>query len=393
MSRTAAEVIRSAADAMKPQMIEWYRHLHRFPEIAHKEVQTNAYIRAELDKMGISYLAPKDNITIAVVSANTPGDTIGYRFDTDALMVEEQSGVPFSSEHPGMMHACGHDGHIAVGLCTAYLLKNHADDWSGTAKLIFQPAEEGEDGADRVIATHLVDDVNRFFCLHFWSAYPRGHLCVSEVTTSAAVNMYEITIHGKGGHGGMPQLCHDALIAGAELVGALQTVVSRVLPPTTPSLLTIGSFHAGTQGNIIAGEAVLRGTLRTVSEEDRRTAEAAIEAMVHHTAAMHGCTADIQNRRMSDAVTNARIPTAIARRAAQALADADAALHPAEQHTMMTGDDFANYGRIAPYVYTQLGIADAAKGTDAPLHNAKFRLDEDMLPVGAAWMTLCAIQS
>ncbi|MBE6657478.1 MAG: amidohydrolase [Ruminococcaceae bacterium] len=391
MSAALAFEIHAAAGEMQPQLQKWYRHLHRHPEMAHKEFQTNAYIRAELDKMGISYLAPKDNITIAVVSANKPGETIGYRFDTDALMVEEQSGLPYASENPGMMHACGHDGHIAVGLCTAYLLKTHPDDWSGTAKLIFQPAEEGEDGADRVIATHLVDDVDRFFCLHFWSAYPTGHLCVSEVTTSAAVNMMEIRIHGKGGHGGMPQVCHDALVAGAELVGALQTVVSRVLPPTTPSLLTIGSFHAGTQGNIIAGEAVLRGTLRTVNEDDRRKAEDAIAAMVHHIAAMHGCTAEIENRRMSDAVTNAPIPTGIARRAAELLAEQDPALCPDEQRTMMTGDDFANYGRIAPYVYAQLGTADPEKGTDAPLHNAKFRLDEDMLPVGAAWMTLCAM--
>ena len=391
MSTALASEIRAAAEEMKPQLQDWYRHLHRYPEMAHKEFQTNAYIRAELKKMGIPYLAPKDNITIAVVSANKPGDTIGYRFDTDALMVEEQSGVPFASEHPGIMHACGHDGHIAVGLCTAYLLLKHADDWCGTAKLIFQPAEEGEDGADRVIATHLVDDVDRFFGLHFWSAYSTGHLCASEVTTSAAVNMIEIRIHGKGGHGGMPQVCHDALVAGAELVGALQTVISRVLPPTTPSLLTIGSFHAGTQGNIIAGEAVLRGTLRTVNEEDRRTAEEAIASMVHHIAAMHGCTAEIDNRRMSDAVTNALIPTGIARRAAELLAEDDPTLCPDKQRTMMTGDDFANYGRIAPYVYAQLGIADPAKGTDAPLHNAKFRLDEDMLPIGAAWMTLCAM--
>lgn len=392
MNPSLASLIRGAAEEMKPQLLEWYRYLHRFPELAHHEIKTNAYIRAELDKMGISYLAPKDNITIAVVAADQPGDTVGYRCDTDALMVEEQSGLPFSSEIPGMMHACGHDGHIAVGLCTAYLLKTYADKWCGTAKIIFQPAEEGEDGADRVIATHLVDDVDRFFCLHFWSAYPTGHLCASEVTTSAAVNMYEIKIHGKGGHGGMPHVCKDALVAGAELVGALQTVVSRVLPPTTPSLLTVGAFHAGTQGNIIAGEATLRGTLRTVNEEDRRKAEAAIEAMVHHTAAMHGCTAEIVNRRLSDAVTNAPLPTKIARCAAQALAEQDETLCVSDQHTMMTGDDFANYGRIAPYVYAQLGTADKEKGTDAPLHNAKYRLDEDMLPVGAAWMVLCAMQ-
>ena len=393
MNPSLASVIRGAAEEMKPQLLDWYRYLHRFPEMAHHEFQTNAYIRAELDNMGISYLAPKDNITIAVISADQPGDTIGYRCDTDALMVEEQSGLPFSSENPGIMHACGHDGHIAVGLCTAYLLKKYADQWQGTAKIIFQPAEEGEDGADRVIATHLVDDVDRFFCLHFWSAYPSGHLCASEVTTSAAVNMYEFKVHGKGGHGGMPHVCHDALVAGAELVGALQTVVSRVLPPTTPSLLTIGAFHAGTQGNIIAGEATLRGTLRTVNEEDRRKAEAAIEAMVHHTAAMHGCTAEIVNRRLSDAVTNAPIPTQIARCAAKALAEHDETLCVADQHTMMTGDDFANYGRIAPYVYAQLGTADKEKGTDAPLHNAKYRLDEDMLTVGTAWMVLCAMNS
>ena len=391
MNQNQTAVIRESAEAMRAQLTEWYHDLHRIPEMAHHEIKTNQYIRAALDKMEIYYLAPKDNITIAVVHADVPGDVIGMRFDTDALMVTEQTGLPFASEHPGIMHACGHDGHIAVGLCTAYLLKQHADLWRGSVKLIFQPAEEGEDGADRVIETGLVSDVVRFFGLHFWSAYPGGHLCADAVTTSAAVNMYDIRIIGRGGHGAMPHVCRDALVAGAQTVCALQTVVSRILPPTSPSLLTVGSFHAGTQGNIIADEAHLRATLRTVCEEDRAAAEAAIEEIVRHTAAMYGCSAEIQNRRMSDAVTNAPLPTSIAHRAAAALAAADDTLCVGEQVTMMTGDDFANYGRIAPYVYMQLGIADANKGTDFPLHNAKFRLDEDLLPVGAAWMTLCAL--
>ena len=379
-----------AAKELQPQLEHWYRHLHRYPEMAHKEFKTHAYIRGELDRMGIFYHAPADNITIAEVRASRAGDVIGMRFDTDALMVEEKSGLPFASEHPGIMHACGHDGHIAVGLGCAYLLKTHPDAWSGCAKLIFQPAEEGENGADLVIETGLIDDAVRFFGLHFWSAYPDGHLCADTVTTSAAVNMFEIQIHGRGGHGAMPDVCRDALVAGAEIVTALQTVVSRTLPPTSPSLLTIGSLHAGTQGNIIAGEAVLRGTLRTVDQTERETAENAISAIVHHIAEMHGCTADIRNQRMSDAVTNAPGPVSIARSAAEILVSADGRLSIGTQRTMMTGDDFANYGRIAPYAYLQLGIADAQKGTDYPLHSAHFRLDEDMLSVGVAWMALCA---
>lgn len=391
MNRSQTAIIYESAQAMRPQLTAWYHDLHRIPEMAHHEIKTNRYIRAALDAMGIAYHAPKDNITVAIVHADAPGDVIGMRFDTDALMIEEQTGLPFASEHPGVMHACGHDGHTAVGLCTAFLLKKHADLWRGSVKLIFQPAEEGEDGADRVIETGLVGDAVRFFGLHFWSAYPRGHLCADEVTTSAAVNMYDIRIVGRGGHGAMPHVCHDALLAGAQTVCALQTVVSRILPPTAPSLLTVGAFHAGTQGNIIADEAHLRGTLRTVCEEDRVKAETAIEEIVLHTTAMYGCTAEICSRRQSDAVTNAAGPVRIAQRAAQLLTEEDGTLCIGEQVTMMTGDDFANYGRIAPYVYMQLGIADADKGTDHPLHNARFRLDEDMLPVAAAWMTLCAL--
>ena len=375
------------------RLLEYYEYLHANPELSRQEFHTAEFLMKTLGDMGYSPVRIGQTGVYADLVVDAALPWVLLRSDMDALPVTEETGVPYASRNPGVMHACGHDGHIAVGLCTAYLLKKYADQWQGTAKIIFQPAEEGEDGADRVIATHLVDDVDRFFCLHFWSAYPSGHLCASEVTTSAAVNMYEFKIHGKGGHGGMPHVCHDALVAGAELVGALQTVVSRVLPPTTPSLLTIGAFHAGTQGNIIAGEAILRGTLRTVNEEDRRKAEVAIEAMVHHTAQMHGCTAEIVNRRLSDAVTNAPIPTQIARCAAKALAEHDETLCVADQHTMMTGDDFANYGRIAPYVYAQLGTADKEKGTDAPLHNAKYRLDEDMLTVGTAWMVLCAMNS
>lgn len=377
------------ASAYHQEYIEIYRYLHRHPEVAHHEKETNRFIRQELDKLCIPFLAPADNVTIAVIDSGLPGATVGLRCDTDALPVLEETGLEYASESPGVMHACGHDAHTAIGLGTAKLLKENIGEWKGKVKLIFQPAEEGEAGAQDVIRTGLVNDVDVFFGLHVWSPYPSGEIHVSPVAVSATVDMFKIIVRGKGGHGATPEMCCDAVVAGSAIVMALQTVVSRKISPMDPALLTLGSFHAGTAGNIIAPEAEIKGTFRSLNQEVRQAIYENLVQISQLVAESYGCTAEVINRRLSDAVINDEDAVRIAKASAAELVG-EKQVYP--QHSMMLGDDFSDYGAIAPYCYGQVGIADPEKSTDYAHHNGKFRMDEDVLPLCVAWMTRSAMR-
>ena len=382
------EILRQATE-QKMHYVGMYRYLHQYPETAHNEIQTNVYIRKELDALSIPYLTPAANVTIAIIDSGKPGATVGLRCDTDALPVQEETDLPYASKKQGVMHACGHDAHTAIGLGTARLLKENINEWSGKVKLIFQPAEEGEAGSQDVIRTGLVDDVDVFFGIHVWSPYPTGEIHVSPVTVSATVDMFRIVVKGKGGHGATPEKCFDAVVAGAAIVMALQTVVSRRISPMDPALLTLGSFHAGTAGNIIAPEAEIKGTFRSLKQEVREKIYEGLVQISEQVAQSYGCTAEVFNRRLSDAVINDEAATAIARASAVELVG-EKGVFP--QCSMMLGDDFADYGAIAPYCYGQVGIADSKKGTDYAHHNGKFCMDEDTLPLCVAWMTLTAMR-
>ena len=380
----------ATARSLENETLRLYRHLHRYPEVAHEEQGTHRFLRSTLTEYGIPYEAPRDNVTVAILRGARPGAVVGLRCDTDALPVQEETGLPFSSLHPGRMHACGHDAHMAIGLTAARMLRDRLPDLHGTVKVIFQPAEEGEAGADDVIETGLADDVDVFFAIHLWSPYASGTLHIGPVTVSAAVDMFTITLKGAGGHGATPEKCADVIPAGAALVQSLQTVVARRVSPLAPAVLTVGSFHAGTVGNIIADQAVLRGTLRALDEETRSLIEQEMEAITHSVAAAYRCRAEIQNRRVSDVVRNDARAAALARQCALELTD-ETLVQP--QRAMMIGDNFANYGRIAPTCYAQVGIADESKGTHYPHHSGKFRVDEKVLPVSAAWMASFAFRA
>jgi len=377
-------------EALQPYALDIFHELHQNPERSGEEIKTNLLIRRELEKHGISYEAPFDNLTIAVIRGDKQGHTVGLRCDTDALPVQEETGLPYASCVPGVMHACGHDGHVTIGLCTAVLLKKYQQEMHGTVKVIFQSAEEIGRGAEEAIHTGLLDDVEVFFAIHLWSPYESGMLHISPIVVSAAVDAFDIRITGKGGHGATPHLCNDALVCASELVVALQSVVSRHVPPTEAAVLTVGTLQAGTAYNIVAEEAVLTGTIRTVDEDTRLEVVDRMEKLASGIAAGHGCTAKVNNIHRHDVVRNDAAPAALARQCALRVTDEQ---HVREQRTMMLGDDFCAYRRIAPCCYAQVGIADASVGSDAAHHNGKFRVDERVLPVSVAWMTLFSLEA
>ena len=383
------ERILRRAQALQPEAVACFRWLHSHPETSHHEVETNRFIRAELDRLGIPYETPAENITVAVIRSAQPGPVVGVRCDTDALPVKEETGVEYASVNPGVMHACGHDAHVTAGLFAARILDENRDGWRGTLKVIFQPAEEGEGGAQEVLRTGAADGIDAFFGIHVWSPHPAGQLYASATPVSAAVDMFTIRIRGKGGHGATPDRCHDAIVAASALVTQLQTAVSRRVSPMQPALLTIGSFHAGTVGNIIAGEAELKGTLRSFDAQTRRTLVETLESMTALVAQAHGCVGEVENHPLTDAVINEPQATAVACRAAEKLFG-PGCVHP--QTPLMLGDDFADYGVIAPYCYAQVGIADEKKGTHYAHHNGLFKVDEDVLWKCAAWMAAFVVQ-
>lgn len=377
----------TSATALDAEMRAFFEDLHQYPEPSHQEVRTNARVREALLAEGIEFLSPKDNITIAIVRGLRPGKTVGLRFDTDALQLDELTGLPYQSRRPGLMHGCGHDAHTTVGVYVAKLLHRARRTLCGTYKIIFQPAEEGERGAYEVIATGLVDDVDAFFGLHVWSLYPSGTLHATSGGVCAEPDMFKITLHGKGGHGATPDLCVDAVAAGSAVVQSLQHIVSRFISPMQSVVVTVGSFHAGTRCNIIAQDAVLEGTLRAFDDAVHEKLLCLFRRIVTEVSTAHGCTAEIEINEIAGVVVNDAHLVSIANEAAAELVRPEA-IQP--QIPNMLGDDFAAYRRIAPCCYVQVGMGDEQKGCCYAHHHGMFKVDEDVLPLCCAWLADCA---
>lgn len=375
-----------AAWAEKENTAENYRLFHRFPEPSRHEVETNRRIRAALSREGIAFEAPKENITIARIEGAKPGAVCAIRADTDALQLTEESGLAFSSENPGLMHACGHDAHIAIGLSCARILFQNRAALRGTVKVIFQPAEEGEFGAQAVMETGLVNDVNAFFGVHLWSPFPTGEMRVSPRGVAASTDMFTLKIKGRGGHGATPELCVDAVTCASAVVMNLQTIASRRTSPFAPVVVTVGSFHAGTRCNIIAGEAVLEGTIRTFDPAVYRAVHADFERLVATTCEGYGCAYELENRKACDVTFNDETLVNLALREAGKIAP------PKEigpDAPSMLGDDFGEYRAIAPVCYMKVGIRNEEISANYAHHHPKFKVDEAALPRAVAWLCAC----
>lgn len=377
----------SAARCLQGDAVRLRRLFHQYPEASKGEVNTNRLIRAELDSAGIAYLAPEDNITIALLPGARPGKTAAIRSDTDAIEVVEMNDTVYRSRHDGLMHACGHDAHMAMGLVAARLLHQRWEARSGLVKVIFQPAEEGAGGALRVMDTGLVDDVEAFYALHVWPLLATGMIRLSPGPVCAGTDLLRIDVQGAGGHGAYPELCRDAVAASAAIITALQHVVSREIPALEPAVLTIGSIRAGTRWNVIAGSASMEGTIRTFSAAVRDAMTEKVKLYTKNTAAAHGCTADVEVTPVCRSNINDGSITALAARSAEKVFGAECCL---PQEKSMIGDDFSEYSAIAPGCYAFLGIDDGRGAGCLPLHHNRFSLDENALQYGAAWLAEAA---
>jgi amidohydrolase len=362
--------------ALLERVVGHRRALHQIPELGLEEHETARYIAGRLAGLGLDYRAGIAGTgLVAVVEGQPGGPTVAFRADMDALPIEEANDVPYRSRHAGRMHACGHDGHVAVLLTLAELLASRQQEWAGRVVCIFQPAEEGPGGAQPMIEAGVLRDYppSVMLGMHLWNLMEIGHVGLNPGAMMAGTDEFDLLIRGTGGHGAFPHQTTDVLVTAAQLIMTLQTLVSRNLPPLEPGVVTIGAIHGGTKTNIIPAEVALKGTLRATSEEGRDLLEARFREVVAATTAMHGNTFELDYRRMYPVTINDPGVTAVVREAARSLLPADGLVEPVQ---VMGAEDMSYWLREVPGCYFFVGSRNAAAGLDASHHTSRFNFDE-----------------
>src|SRR5690606_22687420 len=308
-----------------------------------------------------------------ILRGSGEGKTVAFRADLDALPIQEDTGLPYSSKVDGVSHACGHDAHTAMLLGTAATLSKMGDEINGTVYFIFQHAEETPPGgAIDIIKSGALDEVEAFFGMHVLPNFPVGHVgIIIGNPASTASDEFRLKITGKGSHGSMPHLGIDPIVIGAELVGALQTIVSRNVIPGEMTVLSIGKFQAGNAPNVIADQAELAATIRTTSAETREFVEKRIKSIIDNTVKAHGGTYELDYTLGYPSIVNDTELTKFAMNSASKILGEDKIF---EAPAMTASEDFAFYKEIAPISFVTLGIGDGPAN-----HNPGFNLDEDAL--------------
>lgn len=373
-----------AATALADRLTAWRRDLHRHPELAFQEKRTASLVAKELTSLGLEVQTGIGQTGVVGILAGTDdGPTVLVRFDMDALPITEQNDVPYGSCAPGIMHACGHDGHTAIGLGVAHLLCARRDQIRGQIKFVFQPAEEIAAGANAMIADGVLDNPVPTVAigLHLWNALPVGQLGLMPGPTMAGASIFEITIRGKGGHGASPHETRDPLLAATHVVNALQSVVSRNIDPLDTAVLSVTSFNAGIAYNIIPPEATLKGTLRAYTANTRATLEARLIEITRGVASALGCEADLRVEHLTPALTNDPEVTAVV---LEAIAPYAAPDHIRTGIRTMGAEDMAIFLERVPGCFVLVGSANPTRGLDYAHHHPNFDFDEAALPLGAA---------
>ncbi len=360
------------------------RDFHRHPELGFQEHRTAGIVARTLRQWGLDVQEGVGKTgVVAWLKGEHPGPTVLVRADMDALPIQEENETDYASQNPGVMHACGHDAHTAMLLTVARILSAHPEVVHGTVKFVFQPAEEGMGGAERMIEDGVLEGVDYALAMHVWNERPVGWLGIVPGPAMAAAERFHVRVIGKGGHAAHPDFTEDPVATAAQVVSALQTVVSRHVDPLKAAVVSVTMLQAGTAFNIVPPEAHLEGTIRTFEPEVTREVEMRFRRIVHGVAQGMGCRAEITLDDLTPAVINDPEVTEVVRQTA-------ADLFPEAQidttHRTMGSEDMAFMMYDIPGCYFFVGSANAAKGLDAPHHHPRFDIDEDVLPIGVALM-------
>lgn len=363
--------------------VQMRRHFHAHPEVSFEEFKTSERIKKELDSMGISWrpCGTKTGI-LARIDGKNPGKTVMLRADMDALTVNEETGCDYASQNPGVMHACGHDCHMAMLLTACRMLKDYEQLLNGSVVIVFQPAEELGAGAPTMIADGALDGVDGAFSMHVWSGVPAGKCCVLSGPCMASGDQFLIDIVGKSGHGATPHLTHDAVVIASAVIQNLQTIVSREISPVQSAVVTVGVLQAGTRWNVIAGTAHMEGTTRCFDRDVWEVLPEKIQRIATQTALAMGATAHCEYRRKVPPTINDAYLSELFKASAKKVMGEDACI---EYEKTLAGEDFAFYQEKVPGVMAFLGVANEDCDAVWPQHHGKYQVDESVLIKGAMW--------
>ena len=371
--------IRKEIKEIEKMIIDWRRDFHQFPELSFQEHRTGDVIADELRSMG---LEPKVKVGKTGVTADLKfgnGPVIGLRADMDALPIQETSGLPFSSQNDGVMHACGHDGHMAMLLGAAKALTQKDNQYNGTVRFIFQPAEEGEGGARYMIEDGCLEGIDEIYGIHVWNYQPVGEVGVKDGPVLAAADMFDIKIKGIGGHGAAPQGTVDSVVVASYLVQALQTIVSRNTNPLESTVISIGKINGGNNFNIIADEVSLSGTARAYSEENRNLIKTRMEEIIKGVEKTYNANITFDYKDGYPPTINHVGPTQKVLKAAEKVVGDKASM----PYLSMGGEDFAYYLKEKPGCFFFVGSAPNEQELfETPHHCSHFTMDERALLVG-----------
>lgn len=368
--------------AMTQQLIRWRQLFHRWPELSNEEKQTSHVIASELKKMNVPFATFSQHYGLcAVIKGCHPGPVIAFRADMDALPISENHQTVYSSQNTGVMHACGHDGHMAVILGLAQMFMSVKTKLKGTIKLIFQPAEENAPigGAERILSSGVLDDVSAIFGLHVWPDLPCGEIGIRSGPLMAASDRLTIRLNGKASHAGKPQQGIDAITMAADVLEGFGHIVCRQLNPLSAATISIGTLHCGERYNVVASEAVLEGTVRTLDESIRQEMPIKIERLLAGMSAAQGGTYNLEYQFGYPALHNSPAAVELVINAAQKVIDKN--LIRTDVRPELTAEDFSRYLKKLPGAFFWLGCKKTG-GSFGGLHSPDFDMDETALPIG-----------
>jgi amidohydrolase len=373
-------------------LIATRRDLHRHPELGFQEVRTAGIVAERLHAAGYEVRTgiAETGVVGTLRGGAGEGPTLLLRADMDALPIHEETAHDWVSSNPGVMHACGHDAHVAIGLAVAERLAAKQDGWRGTVKYVFQPAEEGGGGARRMVEEGVLDGVDAALGLHVWTVMESGLVGVVPGPFMASAAEFTVTVRGKGGHGASPHETVDAVLVGSQIVVALQSVVSRNVHPLRPAVVTVGAFHAGDAFNVIPETAVLKGTVRAFEPELAAELPRRMEQVVAGVCAAMGAEYRFRYDPHTPPTINDAEMAGRVRRAAVAVVG-EARVRTDPDVRTMGSEDFGEFSQRVPGCYFFVGCRSEASGATFPHHNPRFDICEDAMPVGVAVLERAAL--
>lgn len=376
---------------IKDWIVKLRRKLHQVPELMYEEAKTSQLVRATLDELDINYRHPLAETGVVGTIGDGHGPCVALRADMDALPIHEEADIDFRSEHDGKMHACGHDCHTAMLLGAARILKQRESEINGSVKLIFQPAEEGGAGGQRMRDEGALEGVQRIFGLHVWPQLPTGAIGSRPGPFLAASGFFVMTVRGRGGHAAMPHLAIDPVVCSARIVTELQMIVARELDPLDSAVISVTSVHGGDACNVIPAEMQLKGTVRALSVDGLRNLQRRVTEVASHVAASYRCEVET-------AFPGNDYPPTVNDPECWSTAKTLAAELPGidrieELPIVMGGEDFAYYTEQVPGCFVAVGVGNEEQGAVYGLHHPQFKVDEDALPLGTSLHVAFAMKS